>query len=642
MGFLGDALEQARIANMSPEQRRHHEWQVREDIKHQRKLAADETKEANTQQRDAAKRAERQATERKRDREKKIAEYIKQEQAARPPITERVGGTRGVKVVTVSHYKSKVPVAFLPPHSSGKKLVFAPTAMQRRNAGLQHDHKFVTAANEARELFAEMERDYGSLLAKLRDESWWDSLADAAGVTLTRDGKPRPWKGVYANGVQKVTLVHSPTITAVRVAADGLRIKIKSRIGDGPAKWGTPAKLDLLRSAFLAAGAPARDLTVSGDNSGNIVIEFNDRDPLEGVVPETGEWDDDGLRSLLGIDSNGNPAWIAWKNASGMVVGGLAGSGKTASMLPVFRGMEGNAELFIFDGKAQRDLHPLRHICRVYDNSGDVDAPLETLEMLEQLRVLRGDALYEKLGAPNFWNLNREQRRSLNMKPIFVILDEAQVWLKASSSKEKAAIQRRILECVENLIRMGRSAGIVVIITTQRPSAESIPPDIRDNAQLKVSFKVADPIMAKMVLGVSPEGKLDPSTIPGNRRGRFVMDTEGKGLVLGQAGYIDPDDLEVKLKDAKPVPDQWAVAEAFAGGLRPGMSRPTMPVSPAAATRNESPSTASPTPEQVAAMSDEEKAEWMRQHAVAKGLIPADDSETPETDDTDDGTEGDF
>lgn len=632
---LGDIVREYR---KTPAERRadeaRAEWQLREDIKYRRRLESEAKRDETAAQRDARRSAERRATEAKNERKAKAAEYAKAEIAARPPITEHVGGTRGVKVVTVTHYKLSIPVAFLPPHASGQKLVSGVEVVRVRGAAVSAD-----VADTADELFAEVRRDYGSLLSRLRDESWWDSLCAAAGVTLTRDGKPRPWQGRYASGTQKVTLVHSPTIIAVRVAADGLRIKIKARIGDGPAKWGTPKTLDLLRSAFLAQGAPAQGLTVNGDSRGNIVIEFNDRDPLEGVVAETGTWDDDKLRSHIGIDSNGREVWINWRNTSGMVVGGLGGSGKTASMLPVFKGMEGNCELFIFDGKAQRDLHPLRHICRVYDNSGDIDAPLATLEMLETLRVLRGDALDEKLGAPNFWNLTSAQRAQVGMKPIFVILDEAQVWLKASGAKEKAAIQRRILECVENLIRMGRSAGIVVIITTQRPSAESIPPDIRDNAQLKISFKVTDQIMAKMVLGVSPAGKLDPSTIPANRKGRFVMDTENAGLVLGQAGYIEPADLEVLLKDSEPVPDQWATAERFAGGLRAGMTRPSRPANTVQANADTVPPAGAPTPAQAAAMTPEQMAEAVRQEAIKQGLIPAD---TDTTEAVDDGAAGAF
>lgn len=637
MGFFfeSDAARRRREAR--------EEWMWREDIKHDRRQVADAKREENAQEREARRAAERRATELKNDRKKQAAEYAKQEQAARPPLTVRVGGTRGVKVVTVSHYKSPIPVAFLPPHESGHKVVSAVEVFAARGK-----HVDTAEAEKARELYREVERDYGSLLSRLRDESWWDALCDAAGVTLTREGKPRPWKGVYASGVQKVTLVHSPQIIGVRIAADGLRIKVKARIGDGAGRWGTPAKLDLLRSAFLAQGAPARDLTVSSDARGNIVIEFNDKDPLEGVVPETGEWDDEKMRSLLGIDHTGREVWINWKDASGLIIGGVIGSGKTASMLPVFAGMEGNAELFVFDGKAQHDLDALKTVARVYDNSGDVAAPLKTLQMLEELRVLRGDALHQKLGAPNFWHLNRAQRRQLGMTPIFVLMDEAQVWLKISTNKERAAIQARIAELVWALLTKGRSAGIVLILTTQRPSAEVISTDIRDNVKLKLCFKVTTSSMAEMILGSQPKGVLDPSAIPVSAPGRFVMDTDGAGMVLGQAGYISPDDLAARLKNAQPVPDQWQVAEAFAGGLRSGMTRPDT-VQSNAPTRTESRGPRpvdQPTPEEVAAMTDAERAEWMHRHAIEQGWVPADTlppaSGETETVNEDDGTEGEF
>lgn len=632
-----------REVRKTPEERRieaaRAEWLLREDIKHGRRQEADARREENTQIREARRAAERRATELKRDREKREAEYAAAEKAARPPRTEHVGGTRGVKVVTVSHYKSTIPVAFLPPHSSGHKLVSAVEVFAARGKHISADD-----AARARDFYTEVSRDYGSLLSRLRDESWWDSLCTAAGVTLSKE-KPRPWKGRYASGVQKVTLIHSPVIMGVRVAADGLKIKVKARLGDGAGRWSTPKTLDLLRSGFQAAGAPAQALTVSNDPRGNIILAFNDRDPLEGVVPETGEWDDDKFRSLLGIDSNGNDVWINWKDASGMVVGGVIGSGKTASMLPVFAGMENNAELYIFDGKMQRDLDALKRIAKVYDNSGAVDAPLQTLEMLEQLRVLRGDAIFKKWGAANFWHLNREQRRAANMKPIFVLMDEAQVWLKLSTNKERAAIQARIVELVFELLTKGRSAGIVVILTTQRPSAEVISTDIRDNVKLKVSFKVTTPIMAEMILGSQPKGLLDPSAIPVKAQGRFVMDTDGAGMVLGQAGYISPDDLAARLKDAAPVPDQWMVAERMAGGLRPDMTRPTRPTPPR---DSEYPrSSDQPSPEEFAAMTDQERKAWMHNHAVQQGWVPADTvmpegGDTPTTAPDDDGAAGEF
>ncbi|TXI55914.1 hypothetical protein [Mycolicibacter arupensis] len=425
--------------------------------------------------------------------------------------------------------------------------------------------------------------------------------------------------GGYGPVDRKVTTRHVPSLTAVAVQASGLELTYAHRGGDSAKAW--VAKLDVLRAGFRATGIDATNLSVQETKNGDIRLVFDDRDPFEALAQmDTGTWDDVNFRSLLGIDRSGREVWVTWKNSSGMIVGGMGGCGKTASMLPIFRGMEGHAELFIFDGKAQRDLHPLRHICRHYDNSGSMDAPLETLEMLERLRVMRGDALYEKLKEPNFWNVAKAKRDQLGMKPIFVVLDEAQVWLKPPVDKEKKAISARISECVENLIRMGRSAGIVVIITTQRPSAESVPTDLRDNAQLKLCFRVINDISATMVLGHCPQGVLNPVGIPASARGRFVMDTEGSGMVLGQAGYISPDDLEQILKNSAPVEDQWALAERFAGGARGGSPKP----SPAPKSKPAPTPPTPPTPP-VHGMTQAERDEAIRQEAIRLGYLTPDD-----------------
>ncbi|MCB1256583.1 MAG: hypothetical protein KDB26_05720 [Microthrixaceae bacterium] len=516
-------------------------------------------------------------------------------------ITQFTGGTQGVRAIPVWSSRLTPPSAVKLRVNGINRTDASPLlvlregggvdlqrdsvwrATARKNPGFKERQDYKTWARAARDAIGDALDRY-PIIAKLRDD---DAMAQLfASVQLTKpDSRTDTVETPFGHVTRTINTVHVPSLASVEIAADGLRLTYKHRPGDSASAWRSSAKLDALKSAFKAAGVPAHDLTVHETSSGDVRLQFGDRDPLEDVSIETGMWDDEKMRSLLGIDSKGREVWINWKNTSGMVVGGLAGSGKTASMLPVFRGMEGNAELYVFDGKAQRDLHPLRHIAKVYDNSGEIAAPLETVQMLEKLRVLRGDALYERLNAPNFWSLSSEQRAKMDMKPIFLILDECQVWLKLSKDKDKARIQAAILEAVENLIRMGRSAGIVVIITTQRPSAESIPTDVRDNAQLKLSFRVTNDIMAQMVLGTAPKGHLDPVAIPSSAKGRFVMDTEGIGMVLGQAGYIDADDLEAQLVGSQPVPDQWAVAEQFAG-TRP--SRPTSAQTPPPPPRAES------------------------------------------------------
>lgn len=608
-------------------------------LQHQRaqiRAMYDEPKEQQRQAEAAAKEAQRQheAVVKARSAELAEAEKAAWAQWAIPP--RFTGGHADDPLIVTHHRAGRVPVIVMPPAAAvaagDNALANGAEELVRANRDLVNDEKFMESARVADSLYPEVRNSYGPLLARLRSEQWWQKLTVAAGVA-DKSTEPHLWQGQYTSGKETVTTYTVPSIHSIRVAADGLRIRISPQFGVTAERW--RKVLPELRVAFKAAGAPASEMTITEDRGGGVVLRLNDSDPLEGVVPETGCWDDDKMRSLLGIDSQGREVWINWSNTSGMVVGGLAGSGKTASMLPAFRHFEGNAELYIFDGKAQRDLHPLRHICRVYDNSGDIAGPLKTLQMLERLRVLRGDAIYEKLGAANFWHLNREQRRQLGMKPIFVILDECQVWLKLSKNKDTAKIQAAILEAVENLIRMGRSAGIVVVITTQRPSAVSIPTDVRDNAQLKLCFKVTDSTMATMVLGSAPQGALDPAAIPAGKKGRFVMDTEGAGMVLGQAGYIKPDELESLLANSSPVPDQWQVAEAFAGGLRSGMTRPEGAAAPASTSPaptltvvpDPAPAPAAtdpiaaliPSPEEISRMTVEQRLEVMRLVAQIKG-----------------------
>lgn len=503
------------------------------------------------------------------------------------PAIKRTGGTgNSTEPLIVWHHRAEPPadmtvkqrrkglgaILILPKGGGYSSADAAITWLRAKNPGLDVEHPEFVAAHKT--ALAEM---WGcSIIAKLADDKAMGKIFYAAGVTSDTSRKETV-TGEYGVYEKPVTRRHVPELKEVIIRASGLELIYRHHLGDSAAQWNKGDKKEALRAAFRSLGVDAGNMEISDTKTGDVRIAFNDRDPFDSLKGmTTGTWDDEKCRSLLGIDHHGREVWINWKDASGMVVGGVIGSGKTASMLPVFAGMKDNCELFVFDGKAQRDLDSLQHIARVYDNSGDIDAPLATLEMLERLRKLRGDAIFKKWKAANFWHLTSAQRREADMFPIFVLLDEAQLWLKLSTNKERAKIQAQISELVWTLITKGRSAGIVLILTTQRPSAETISTDIRDNVKLKLCFKVTTPIMGEMILGSQPKGMLDPSAIPVSAQGRFVMDTDGQGMVLGQAGYISPGDLEDALKNSEPVADQWEVAEAFAGGER-GARKPDQP-----------------------------------------------------------------
>ncbi|MDO3144234.1 FtsK/SpoIIIE domain-containing protein [Mycobacteroides abscessus] len=434
------------------------------------------------------------------------------------------------------------------------------------------DPAFVGWSDQTVSLLPEVAQRY-SILEKLRDDDWMAHVLESAGITSTNT-TTESVAGKYGVVERKVTTVTVPSLSDVRVTRTGLRLTFAHQPGRSAKDWNS--KIDALRAGLKAAGLDASNMRISDGAGGTVVLHMNDVDPFSGQSPESGRFDVERGRSLLGITESGDECWITWNGSSGLVVGGVPGSGKTASLLPVLAGMAGKAELHVFDGKSGFDLHPLRHISSTYDRSGDIAAPLETLRKLDALRTARAEAMYAVLGANNFWNLTAEQKNKLDVKPVFIVLDECQTWLDQSGmDKEEKNASDEVRKLVRTLIQKGRSAGVVVVLTTQKPDATSVPTVIRDNAALKICFRVSTPEQAVTVLGRQAPGAPDPTEILMSNKGRGVMETEGLGIVLFQAGYRDPADLDSELSRCEPVEDQSAVAARLLNRTEKVVSRPT-------------------------------------------------------------------
>jgi len=445
------------------------------------------------------------------------------------------------------------------------------------------------------------------VLPRLRDDRFMAHLLGAAGV-CDSETATETVQGVYGPVDRRVTVIDVPRLTGVEVQPSGLVLTFGHRAGDSASRW--VKALPALRAAFKAQGVDADALRVADSPDGNIMLHFDDADPFADAAATESVFDADRGRSLLGVTAAGQQAWITWNGSSGMVVGGVPGSGKTASMLPVFAAMAGQAELHVFDGKSGFDLEPLKTIARTYNRSGDIASPLETLRQIEELRTTRAEALHAAAGANNFWNMPLADRKRLGMVPVFVILDEVQTWTDVSGmdAAEKATAAE-IKKLIRTLIQKGRSAGIVCVLTTQKPDATTIPTVIRDNAALKLCFRVSTPEQATTVLGGQAAGAPDPCAIPMKAKGRCVMETEGQGTVLVQAGYADPAAIAERLAEAEPVPDQLTVASRLLRG------------------NNTDKDTGDPQPESRPPLTPEQ----VRAEAVRLGLLPPEDAgpETP-------------
>lgn len=277
-------------------------------------------------------------------------------------------------------------------------------------------------------------------------------------------------------------------------------------------------------------------------------------DPLEAdqVIHEPLPLDEENMKVACAVDSVGETQSVSFKNVSGMTVAGVPGSGKTAGLtsflLPV--ALSPDVELNIIDGKGGHDWAAYEPICGYYSND---DENLEALRdylltAVEDMRE-RVQTNPEKLGVANFWSASIEQRRAAGVKHKIIVIDECQNYFeKRAGDKEATALTQEIVRLATALVKKGRSAGITLIATTQKPTSESLPTGLRDNCSLKICFRVTTKEAQKAALG---DVDLDDSNnaLSINKAGGAVLLSENGNASRVRFYYMSPSDQERLIND---------------------------------------------------------------------------------------------
>lgn len=276
-------------------------------------------------------------------------------------------------------------------------------------------------------------------------------------------------------------------------------------------------------------------------------------DPLEEdqTIYEPLPLDEEAMKVACAVDSVGETQSVSFKNVSGMTVAGVPGSGKTAGLtsflLPV--ALSPDVELNIIDGKGGHDWAAYEPICGYYSNE---DENLEALRdylltAVEDMRE-RVQTNPEKLGVANFWSASLEQRRAAGLKHKIIVIDECQNFFEKRTNKEENALVQEIVRLATSLVKKGRSGGITLIATTQKPTSESLPTGLRDNCALKICFRVTTKEAQKAALG---DVDLDDSNnaLSINKAGGAVLLSENGNASRVRFFYMAPSDQERLIND---------------------------------------------------------------------------------------------
>ncbi|WP_368104018.1 hypothetical protein [Bifidobacterium pseudocatenulatum] len=248
-------------------------------------------------------------------------------------------------------------------------------------------------------------------------------------------------------------------------------------------------------------------------------------DPIELTASDLADWD--GKYVTYGLTEAGEPARLSYAQTSGIVVGGVPGAGKSAGAtlltLPLLASPK--ASVAIFDGKGGMDWAWAEKAASLYNNDCDLDLPTAT-EQLENLAQRCVEDLKSHPWSdadPDFWHSGASALHPFHL----VVIDECQtVFDITGRSKEDKALVERCKRAVATIVRKGRSAGWCVMLLTQKPTADSIPTNIRDNCVVRFALRVTTREAAEAVLGSIPEGDPKPTEIPAPRRGGAVVQGE--------------------------------------------------------------------------------------------------------------------
>jgi S-DNA-T family DNA segregation ATPase FtsK/SpoIIIE len=237
----------------------------------------------------------------------------------------------------------------------------------------------------------------------------------------------------------------------------------------------------------------------------------------------------------FGEDAQGREVSLCLAETN-MLIGALPGAGKTTSLRQVLlaAALDPRAEIWCWEFKGTGDFSAISRVASRY-GSGPDDATMRSA--LDGLRALRKEcdrraAVIRELDrehCPEF-KVTSAVANTDGLHPLIMALDEVQELMAHKQYGKEAG------ELAEQIIKLGRALGIILIIATQRPDKDSLPTGVAANVGTRLCLRVMDQVANDMILGTSSYQR-------GIRATLFTHRDRGMGYLVGQ--HDEPQILRV-------------------------------------------------------------------------------------------------
>lgn len=433
-------------------------------------------------------------------------------------------------------------------------------------------HEHVPGAPDTAAMIRE-DADFSAVAARCQGDVWPQAmigagLARRAHVDTTGQGTAAALGFLVAAATRKGTYWdkpsgtewHVPEVVTVQPSPVGAIIKVKPLPGQGPADFGTDMRADRI-AAHLRAPIEVQ----AGSPDGLVTLTARWRDPMRDLAPLTDApaWSGDWAALPLGTAEDGSTVTMPLANVSGLVVGGLPGGGKSASIATALAPLlpRPDVQFVVLDGKGGSDWSWVQpRAARFNNDDEDLARAADDLEALVAVMRHRLQTIRRTRGGSSIWNTGGP---SPDMPLMVCLVDECQTYLDKTGipkgDKDKEAARARCEAALATLVRKGRSVGMLAVLTTQKPTSDSLPTTIGANAAASIALRVKSSPAEVAIFGEAPADD-EPSArdlppVPGYA---IIGQEDGKRLRF-RFGYLPEDRLERLALDSAALADPAAL-----------------------------------------------------------------------------------
>ncbi|MCB2309034.1 cell division protein FtsK [Clostridium estertheticum] len=192
---------------------------------------------------------------------------------------------------------------------------------------------------------------------------------------------------------------------------------------------------------------------------------------------------------------------INMNNFPHVLVGGDTGTGKSRLLLAILTNLIYNSNINIHLLQIRKnDLGVFQNCKQVISYSKTLSDVKNSLQKIDEELQRRELLIDNTNGIYNVEDFNKKSTDKLKYN--YIVIEEFSFLnISKGDNKEEKKLKSECLKYIKNLVNTGRSSGMFLITSLQKPTADSIPTDIKAQLTTRISLTIKDTSTSVVIMG---------------------------------------------------------------------------------------------------------------------------------------------